>query len=191
MTKPLHLVRAGALGQIGGYLAAEAVAYPRASRVVLRTGRGLELGEVLCPPDGESLESQMSDVEACGTILRRVSIEDELLEARLLKNRQSALEACTRCIDEKGLPITLMDVEPLFDGQTLMFYFLGDLTGEVEQLVASLAEEYEAKAQLRSFAEALAHGCGPTCGTEAGGGCGSCTVGCAVAGACNTHRAKT
>ena len=41
-----HLVRVGALGHVGRFTAVDAVRYPRDSRVVVRTGRGLELGEV-------------------------------------------------------------------------------------------------------------------------------------------------
>jgi hypothetical protein len=87
------------------------------------------------------------------------------------------------------LPAVLMDVEHLFDGQTLLFYFLGEITPELEALTDELAELYELHVQFRRFAEAVTTGCGPGCGTEAatGGGCTSCGTGCAVAGACSTR----
>ena len=44
-----HLVRVGAMGQVGRFAAVDAVRYPRHSRVVVRTRRGLEVGEVLTP----------------------------------------------------------------------------------------------------------------------------------------------
>ena len=55
-----------------------------------------------------------------------------------------------------------------------------------------LAELYEAEVQIRRFAETLTNGCGPGCGTDeaTGGGCGSCSTGCAVAGTCQ-HPAGT
>jgi len=46
-----HLVRVGAMGQVGRFAAVDAVRYPRHTRVVLRTRRGLEIGQVLSPPD--------------------------------------------------------------------------------------------------------------------------------------------
>ena len=39
------------MGQVGRFAAVDAVRYPRHSRVIVRTRRGLEIGEVLSPPD--------------------------------------------------------------------------------------------------------------------------------------------
>ncbi len=49
-----HFVRVGALGNVGRFTSVDAVAYPRASRVIVRTSRGLETGEVLGPADERS-----------------------------------------------------------------------------------------------------------------------------------------
>jgi hypothetical protein len=38
------------MGQVGRFTAVDAVRYPRRSRVIVRTRRGLEIGEVLTPP---------------------------------------------------------------------------------------------------------------------------------------------
>ena len=45
-----HLVRVGAMGQVGRFAAVDAVRYPRRSRVIVRTRRGLEIGDVLRRP---------------------------------------------------------------------------------------------------------------------------------------------
>jgi len=121
-----HLVRVGALGHVGRFTAVDAVRYPRHARVVVRTGRGLELGEVLAAPEGPD------DGSADGSILRGVTVEDQLLAARLEKHRQSAFEACTARMLEMNAAAVLMDVEHLFDGRTLLFYFLGDMTPKLE-----------------------------------------------------------
>lgn len=179
----LHVVRVGALGHVGRLAAVEAVHYPRGSRVVVRTPRGLEIGEVLCPP-----EPTAAPAESDGQILRGMTVSDELLAARLEQNRHEAFDACSRKLSEQRLPATLMEVEHLFDGQTLVFYFLGEQTPEIDRLTSELAEAYDAEAQLRRFAETLSAGCGPGCGTDeaARHGCTSCAVGCAVSGACGT-----
>lgn len=168
-----HLVRVGAMGTVGHFASAEAVRYPRGSQVVVRTDRGLELAEVLAPP------SEFSDVDPEGTILRPVAIEDQLLAARLEKNRAAAYEACSSRISELGLSTVLLDVEHLFDGQSLVFYFLGEPPDELQEVCAELAEIYEASAQFRQFTETLLTGCGPGCGTAdaVGAGCGSCSIG--------------
>jgi cell fate regulator YaaT (PSP1 superfamily) len=180
-----QFVRVGSLGHIGRFASLDRVCYPRHARVVLRTARGLEIGEVLSA--GEELHRRQSD----GTILRGVTPEDLLLETRLKKQQQQAFEACTRRLGELDLPVTLMDAELLFDGRSLYFYFVGAPPAELEEIVDELAEIYETNAQIRQFAETLLHGCGPDCGTAdaASGGCSSCGAGCAVAAACGTrHR---
>jgi len=177
-----HFVRVGLLGSVGRFSAADRRRYARGTRVICRTHRGLEVGEVLSPadaPDGK---------ECDGTLLRRITVEDDLLLARLEKNRHQAFEACAARLAQLELPAMLLDVEHLFDGQSLYFYFLGQTPPEIDALTAELANVYEAKAQLQKFAETLTVGCGPHCGTEEGGGCGSGGCGtCAVVGACGTR----
>src|SRR5262249_46303849 len=94
-----HLVRVGAMGQIGRFAAVDAVRYPRRSRVILRTKRGLEVGEVLSAPDDNDDGHAFGD----GELLRGVTVQDELLEARLEKNRQQAYVACSEMLAESGL----------------------------------------------------------------------------------------
>lgn len=115
-----------------------------------------------------------------------MSVEDELLEARLQQHRHAAFETCAALLAERSIPATLLDVEQLFDGGGLFFYFLGDPPAEADALTGDLAAAYEAKVEFQRFAETLEQGCGPGCGTEEAmgqGGCSSCTS-CAVASAC-------
>jgi hypothetical protein len=181
-----HLVRVGAMGQVGRFAAVDAVRYPRHSRVIVRTRRGLEIGDVLSPPDDRNDNRSFAD----GEILRGMTIQDDLLQARLEKNRQEAYAACAGLVAQSGVAAVLVDVEHLFDGQGLFFYFLGEVPSELEAYTERLAETYEAKVQFRKFTETLIEGCGPGCGTEevkGRGGCATCNS-CAVAGACGTKR---
>lgn len=183
----VHLVRYSLLGEVGRFVAADAVLYPRMSRVIVRSQRGLEVGEVLAEP-AENVAAASSD----GQILRKMTVEDELLVARLEKHRHTAFEACTALLAEHHVPATLMDVEHLFDGAGLFFYFLGEIPAEAEQFTQQLAQQYETTVEFRKFAETLAEGCGPGCGTEEAmgqGGCDNCTS-CAVAAACATKKAQ-
>jgi cell fate regulator YaaT (PSP1 superfamily) len=154
-------------------------------RVIVRTARGLETGEVLAPCDAP-VERGMGD----GAILRGMTVEDQLLEARLEKNRDRAFAACQQRLEELGIDATLLDVEHLFDGRQLYFYFLGEVTPAIEAVTQELAEVYDSQAQFRQFADTLTAGCGPGCGTAdaSGAGCASCAVGCAITEACTTRR---
>lgn len=184
-----HLVRVGALGHVGRFTAVDAVRYPRGVRVVVRTSRGLEVGEILARTNddaNEIIERGTTD----GSILRGMTVEDQLLEARLDRNKQAAFDACVVKLNDLGSDAVLLDVEQLFDGRSLFFYFLGEVTPAIELLTAQLAETYDSVVQVRKFAEAMTEGCGPGCGTEAaaGQGCVTCAVGCAVSGACGTKK---
>jgi len=182
-----HLVRYSLLGQVGRFVSADSTRYTRHSRVIVRSVRGLEIGEVLAEP---APTDTVADSQ--GQILRRMTIEDELLEARLEKHRHEAFEACSAILSEHRVPAALVDVEHLFDGKGLFFYFLGDVPPEVEHLTQQLAETYETTIEFRQFAKTLEEGCGPGCGTEEAkgqGGCDNCTS-CAVAAACGTLKKK-
>jgi hypothetical protein len=90
---------------------------------------------------------------------------------------------------EAAVPAALLDVEHLFDGEGLFFYFLGDPPPETAEITGRLAATYEAAVEFRKFAETLTQGCGPGCGTEEAkgqGGCASCTS-CAMASACGSR----
>lgn len=186
----LHFfVRIGVFSDIGRFRSVDGTRYPRMARVVCRTRRGLEIGQVLteaeCSPDEGAAETD-------GVILREMTVQDDLLHARLQNRKQHALEACCELLRQRGLDAVLVDVEHLFDGRSLYFYFLGNVTDEINQITAELAETYEAKAQFRQFAETLTEGCGPGCGTDAAEGGGLCGTehgcsSCAVAVACSAN----
>lgn len=177
-----HFVRVGFYSQVGRFRSTDSVCYARGNRVIVRTQRGLEVGEVTGSAEDD-------DVATDGVILRGMTPEDHLLVTRLDQRRTEAYEACVRLLAERRILAALMDVELLFDGQGLYFHFLGDPPEEVEGLMEELTQTYETKAQIGRFAETLTEGCGPGCGTEEAmgqGGCDSC-VSCAVASTCKKH----
>lgn len=173
-----HLVRIGAMGHVGRFASIDSVRYERATRVIVRTARGLETGEVLSL--GEDIHRSQTD----GVILRGMTVEDDLLQARLSRNKHRAFKACAARIAELGLPVTLIDVEHLFDGSSLYFYFLGNTPPQMDQVLAELAELYDTKVQFRRFSDTLTAGCGPGCGTESAAGCGTSCSSCVLTGAC-------
>ena len=175
-----HFIRLGALGHVGRLISSDGTVFARGMRVVCRTSRGLEIGQVLAHGD-ESTGGRESD----GSVLRRMTVEDELLAARIEKNKDQAYGACAKLIASHGFQANLMEVELLFDGQSLFFYFLGEVTTELQGMTDELAEAYEAKVQFRRFTDTLVEGCGPDCGTDAASGC--CSGSCAIAASCAAH----
>lgn len=170
------------MGHIGRFDSVDGVRYARRARVVCRTTRGLEVGEVLSA-------SESNGEPADGDLVRKLTVEDDLLLARLDKHRNDAFQACRQLIERRGFDTALLDVEHLFDGRSLYFYFLGNVPPELESLTDDLAAAYEAKVKFQQFTDTLTAGCGPGCGTEdAENGCasGACTS-CAVAEACGSR----
>ena len=169
-----HLVQIGLLGSIGIFSSSDRRSRARGEQVICRSDRGLEIGTVM-----KALPENCS--EADGDLLRRVTPDDQLLIQRIEKFRDRAFKACQELLKRRGLDAILVDVEHLFDGSGLYFYFLGEVSDEVNALTEELAETYEAKVKFRRFSQTLAEGCGPDCGTASKGGCGvggcqSCSV---------------
>ncbi len=170
-----YFVQIGVLGQIGRFRPVDRAMFERGVEVICRTPRGLEVGRVLAESESGSSETEISPD---GTLLRRISDDDRMLIQRLQKNRRSAIEQCNRLLGERNLDAVLLDVEHLFDGQSLYFYFLGEVEPDVEALTDELADAYEAKVRFRKFSEKLLSGCGPDCGTKdcSSDSCGSCLL---------------
>lgn len=183
----IHLVRVGCVGSVGRFRSTDGARLDRGWQVIVRTTRGLELGEVLAA-DPESVVG-----EADGPLLRRATDADQLLQQRLDRRRDEAYQSCVELLAERGSTAVLVDAELLFDGRGLYFYFLGEVDPVADKLTSELAHAYDAEARIGAFAETLAEGCGPGCGTEdAVNGCGTpggCTT-CAVASACSVRSSQ-
>lgn len=168
-----YYVRIGSLAEI--HVGRSDLAFSRGRRVIVRTDRGVELGEVV---------KECSPTETAVQILRPTSDEDELLIGRLQRHKREAIEACRKSLAESESSALLLDVDQLFDGGTLLMHFLGPIDEMAESVTKAVVEKYESIARTRHFAKLLRDGCGPDCGTSEGGGCGSSCAGCAVAAAC-------
>ncbi|HEY6564007.1 MAG TPA: PSP1 C-terminal domain-containing protein [Pirellulaceae bacterium] len=174
-----HFVRIGVLGRLGRFVAVDAVSFPRGTSVICRTPRGLEVGEVA----GHARDVSGRG-ETDGSLLRSVTATDALLLERLRRHRDEAFTACVTLLREAGSAAALVDVEQIFEGHKLFFYFLGSPPADLDRLLQPLADAYESKVRFRDFAQAVEVGCGPGCGTESAAGCGESCSSCAVASAC-------
>jgi nitrite reductase/ring-hydroxylating ferredoxin subunit len=181
-----YLVRFGAMGHVGKFRAPEPVRCNRGSRVVVQSSRGLEIGEVLLVADPAA--SLMVDQPDSGVLLREFT-DDDAVKERLLRDGQlRAFEACRQMLTDRNMPVELVDAEQLFDGQTLIFYFLGDPPPALANITAELAQEYETQVQFRPLGSGLESPCGTACGTEAGHACGNCGDGSCGDGECSRDR---
>ncbi len=186
----VYLCRVGRHSHIGKFRNIRSGNRPRGQVVVLRTTRGIEMGEVLSRTSNASDSAQFDPNEVIdatdGKILRSVTVEDHLLQKQLEEAANTAFDDCQRYLQKIDSRDCLLEVEPLMDGKTLYFHFIGTPDESVTNHLQSLAEIFRDTIQTSRFAKLLEEGCGPGCGTEEKGGCGtsgSCTV-CVIAKSC-------
>lgn len=182
-----YFVRIGAWGDVARCRAAGGESYRRGTRVICRTPRGLEIGQVTSECDFSDTDDAAEIGESFATILRATTAQDELLISRLEKHRCDAIRECRKCLAEAGSTAVLLEVDQVFDAGTLVFYFLNPPDESDTQLVERLAASYESRVRSGHFAKLLAQGCGPGCGEkvcgsdgETGGKRGGCSGSCAV-----------
>ena len=113
---------------------------------VVRTERGLEIGDVLSThvllAEGEQRQGQ---------ILRQATSEDLTENAHILESLPAKFRFCTEQIRRLNLPMKLVDVEHLFGGDKIIFYFVSEGRVDFRQLVKDLATEYQTRIELRQI----------------------------------------
>jgi cell fate regulator YaaT (PSP1 superfamily) len=176
-----YFVRLGPAGALGRFVSIGSAKYQRGSRVICRTARGLEIGEVTSPIEDAAVLSQD------GTILRGMSPEDDFIWQRLTERRDEAFEVCRRLLRARDRNALLIDAEILFDAKNIFFYFLGNPPQDLESMMQELGSQFEVEIRFAEFAEAVEIGCGPGCGTDEAAGCGDSCSTCSVVQACKKH----
>jgi cell fate regulator YaaT (PSP1 superfamily) len=127
----------------------EAGSYVRGQDVVVRTERGLELGHVLCPATPRAIEMLAEPTR--GRILRVLNDQDKAERARLHEVEERELETCARFVQQRHLQMELVDVEHLFGGERIIFYFLAEKRVDFRELVKDLAREYQTRIEMRQI----------------------------------------
>src|SRR5919202_4495358 len=94
------IVRHGAMRFLGEF-DPEGGQYGRGDEVVVRTERGLELGEVLCPANPRALELLAEPTR--GRIVRRLTDRDRVERERLQAREGQEMETCNRFMAQRRL----------------------------------------------------------------------------------------
>src|SRR5437868_13776188 len=104
-----YIARHGAMRFLGEYEADGEATYARGQRVVLRTERGLEVGEVLCPATAPAMQLLVEPTR--GHIARFLSDADEPDLLRIHELEVQEFGTCNRFIAQRSLQMELVDVE--------------------------------------------------------------------------------
>src|SRR5206468_2828447 len=96
-----YVVRYGRMRYLGEYAGLAGQEHPRGQRVVVRSDRGTELGEVLCAATDRTALFLENPVK--GEILRLASSEDLAAEVRLSEIREAGFATCRELIAQRRL----------------------------------------------------------------------------------------
>lgn len=138
--------RYGSMGLVGIFLT-ELSGLKRSDKVVLKTERGSEVGEVMRP-----LENAVEGETADGEVLRVLTSEDEKELERIAREAvPKQMAFCRDRIKALDLPMKLVDAEHLLGGEKVIFYFLAEGRVDFRQLVKDIAREYKTRIELRQI----------------------------------------
>ena len=146
---PGYVVRYGAMRFLGVFSANGGREYRRGVKVIARTDRGLEAGEVLCEATDEAI-GRMKDPGA-GQILREMTAEDRHELERLRQQARHEVEICQQHVERLGLKMQLVDAEHIFGGERIVVYYLAESRVDFRELVRALAGEFQTRIEMRQI----------------------------------------
>ncbi|RKY11488.1 MAG: signal peptidase [Planctomycetota bacterium] len=164
--KKLMLVRYGRMGHLGWFEHKESYIPKTQTRVVIKTNRGLELGELVGRFNYRSghFKSTPEQVQQYfgktqkdyplaegGTFVRFATAEDVMEEKHLEASAKEEMQCCQRFVSEMKLPMKIIDAEHVFGGERIVIYFTSSSRVDFRELVKRLAREYQTRIELRQI----------------------------------------
>jgi cell fate regulator YaaT (PSP1 superfamily) len=145
-----YVVRHGAMRHLGEFEPTPPAQYARNARVVVRSPRGLEVGEVLC--EATERTHQLLSEPTQGQILRPLTPDDAREWERLQELRKKEYEVCRRFIEQRRLQMDLIEAEHLLGGDRIVFYFVvrpPEKRVDFREIVRDLAREFQTRIEMR------------------------------------------
>lgn len=160
------VVRYGYNRQIGEFAYSGDQIVGCGTKFIARTERGTELAEMLtttCTNSGcgssitrkqmlqyiEESGGKQYPFSDSGKILRIATIEDLNEWSRIETGKPRYIQECRKLIRELDLDMKLVEVEPLFGGERLIFYFASEQRVDFRELVRRLAAEFQTRIEMR------------------------------------------
>jgi len=181
-----YLASFGLSGEFGRFRTATALHLRRGERVVVRGPRGVEIAEIL--RQATPRHAHFLPNTSVGQLLRRLTPADEQNESAMRVRARQLFERGGQLAAEMGLPLMLLDVEMLLDGEHAVLHPLCGEDADVRPFVSTLSREFAMHITLVDLSrdregadseESDEHaGCGrPDCGQREDGGCSTCGSG--------------
>jgi cell fate regulator YaaT (PSP1 superfamily) len=144
-----YVVRNGQMRQIGEYTGVPGQEHPRGQKVIVKSDRGTEMGEVLCPATARTALFLQNPVR--GEIIRVATSSDLDADARLSETRAAGFAACCEFIAKRRLQMDLVDVEVIFGRERMIFYYLSEKRVDFRDLVKDLARAMQTRIEMRQI----------------------------------------
>lgn len=117
--------------------------------VVVKTEKGLGLGQVALPPFEKHIH--VSQLEGLRKIIRKGGKVDLYQKERCREREAEARAYCLDRIEELGLPMKLVAVECFFDGSKYVFYFTSEGRVDFRELVKQLVARFPVRIEMRQI----------------------------------------
>ena len=162
--RPTAVVRYGAMRSIGEFRHNSETPIPRGTKVVIRSERGVELGEVVVPICAECDRRHLTSDQLKqfirdngpdypfrrdGRVLRLANPQDVIDYRHLEQSAREATAYCRQIIRDLSLDMRLVAVEHLLGGESLVFYFAAEHRVDFREMVRMLACQYRTRIEMR------------------------------------------
>lgn len=146
---PSYVVRYGIMRFLGLFSARGNDQYARGQQVIIRSNRGLELGEVLAPSNAAA-EEQLKESPG-GQILRQQTPQDSNELAHIHSKERNEFEVSRQHVARLALNMQLVDLEHIFGGERVVVYYLSEDRIDFRELVKALAAEFQTRIEMRQI----------------------------------------
>jgi len=116
--------------------------------VIVPTSKGVEFGVVVTPPREIP---DCSVPEELKKVVRRATDRDRQQKNRNEIRRDRAFRRCQELIVRHELPMKLIDIDYVFDGSSITFYFTAEGRVDFRALVRDLASTLKTRIELRQI----------------------------------------
>ncbi|MDA1249546.1 MAG: regulatory iron-sulfur-containing complex subunit RicT [Planctomycetota bacterium] len=145
-----YIVRYGATRTVAEFHYKGELAINRSTAVLVRSDRGVEWGEVLCPATDRTRE-YLGKSDQAGRILRPADGDAWKKLDELHLSEREVFEGGKAAIREHKLNMQLVDVEKVFGGERIVFYYLAEQRVDFRELVKVLARQFQSRIEMRQI----------------------------------------